>query len=329
MGTPALASPATGTVLLNLVDGTRQPLPANVQWSVKLMDGQTPSVRKTYDFSGSGSVELVKGLPFFDNLFDNYTVVVSANGYADAGWMPVTISPKRVAIVNLFLVPKDGHCNFAAAFWTRLQSVRPQLFQILSNGAKDKNDAQTRYEKIMEDNEGLALAALLNITAAMSQITLPSGKTPLDYYWELIWDSKDFALAPDRFFGYADKALIDDVVQAAATGGFAEEKDPGIFHPGATLSYKQTQFDVTNVQLTFHQGNQKSVQLPNGSSVDCVVVEPDIDFYKDPLAHFFLEVIPNKVTSGLTDPREVQMLRWMAGKQAGLPDFDPLYTIEA
>ena len=51
---------------------------------------------------------------------------------------------------------------------------------------------------------------------------------------------------------------------------------PGVFHPGATLSYKQTLFDVTNVQPTFHQGNAKTLQGPDGSPVDCIVIEPDI-----------------------------------------------------
>ena len=101
---------------------------------------------------------------------------------------------------------------------------------------------------------------------------------------------------------------------------------PGVFHPGATLSYKQTLFDVTNVQLTFHQGNAKTLQGPDGSPVDCIVIEPDIDYFKDLLAHFFLEVVPNKFTGGLTDPRAVYILRWMAGKQAG-SDFNPLYTM--
>jgi hypothetical protein len=114
-------------------------------------------------------------------------------------------------------------------------------------------------------------------------------------------------------------------VKAGQMGSFAEEKDPGIFHPGATLSYKQTQFDVTNVQLTFHQGSARTLQGPDGP-VDCIVIEPDIDYYKDLLAHFFMEVLPNKFTRGLTDPRAVYVLRWMAGKQAG-SEFNPLYTM--
>jgi hypothetical protein len=58
-----------------------------------------------------------------------------------------------------------------------------------------------------------------------------------------------------------------------------------------------------------------------------VKVEPDIDYYKDLGAHALLEVVPNKLSGGLTDPRQVYVLRWIAGRRAGVPEFDPLYTI--
>src|SRR6185437_15429026 len=156
-------------------------------------------------------------------------------------------------------------------------SIRPRFAQILSAGI---NNAPDRYGNLMEQNQGLVLACMLNLLTAMSQIVLPSDKSPLDYYWQPIWDDAPFLPAQDRFFAYVDKALVEDVVKAGKIGSFAEEKDPGVFHPGATLSYKQTQFDVTNVQLTFHQGNAKTIQTSDGP-VDCIVVEPDIDFYKD------------------------------------------------
>jgi hypothetical protein len=56
-------------------------------------------------------------------------------------------------------------------------------------------------------------------------------------------------------------------------------------------------------------------------------VEPDIDYYKDLAAHAILEVIYNQITNSLTDPTQVYMLRWIAGKQAGLPEFDPPYRL--
>jgi hypothetical protein len=57
-------------------------------------------------------------------------------------------------------------------------------------------------------------------------------------------------------------------------------------------------------------------------------VEPDIDYFKDPGAHLLLEVIPNALTGRVTNPRIVYVLRWMAGQRSGIPNFDPLYTIE-
>lgn len=61
--------------------------------------------------------------------------------------------------------------------------------------------------------------------------------------------------------------------------------------------------------------------------MNCVMVEPDIDYFKDSGAHLLLEVAVNTL-GGLTDPRDVCVLRWIAGRRAGIPEFDPLYTIE-
>jgi hypothetical protein len=65
-----------------------------------------------------------------------------------------------------------------------------------------------------------------------------------------------------------------------------------------------------------------------------VKIEPDIDYYKDVAAHGLLEVIPNWIDKklgklGLIDPKVVYALRWMATRREGLPDFDPLYTVES
>jgi len=60
-----------------------------------------------------------------------------------------------------------------------------------------------------------------------------------------------------------------------------------------------------------------------------VKIEPDIDYYKDVAAHGLLKVIPNWINKGLTDPRLVYAMRCMTAKHEGLPDFDPLYTVEA
>jgi hypothetical protein len=59
--------------------------------------------------------------------------------------------------------------------------------------------------------------------------------------------------------------------------------------------------------------------------VSCVVVEPDVDYFKDLTSHFLLEVIPGFFS--LTDPHGVYVLRWIAGRSAHVPDFNPPYTI--
>ena len=40
------------------------------------------------------------------------------------------------------------------------------------------------------------------------------------------------------------------------------------------------------------------------------------------------EVAANSLTHSLTDPRQVYVLRWMAGRQAGIAEFDPPYSLQ-
>ena len=61
--------------------------------------------------------------------------------------------------------------------------------------------------------------------------------------------------------------------------------------------------------------------------VNCIKVEPDIDYFKDAGAHTLLEVLPNSIGGGLSNPRQVYVLRWIAGRHAGVPEFDPPYVI--
>jgi hypothetical protein len=156
----------------------------------------------------------------------------------------------------------------------------------------------------------------------MQQIQLPQG-TPLDYVKQVIWDSDgNFAMGQDRFFAWADPMLIDQIEQAKLQTPRKFENAPFGLHKGATRSYKQVEFGEANVQLTFHENNRQEVE-----GVNCVMVEPDIDYFKDAGAHLLLEVAVNAFGS-LTDPRAVYVLRWIAGRRAGISEFDPIYTIQ-
>ena len=129
-----------------------------------------------------------------------------------------------------------------------------------------------------------------------------------------------------HFFG--ETGLYKQWRWCSSTFERTEPGTPGRVQP-ATRSWKQTRFDVSNVQLTFHETNTRTIKKPDGTSVDCVIVEPDIDYYKDILSHGLLEVLPNLLTDGKTDPRQDYLLRWMATKLEGVqPDFDPPCAVE-
>ncbi len=253
------------------------------------------------------------GLPFYNNLFDNYTVVVSSDGYKQAGYQPVKLSNTYTTTLDIMLIPNDPGFSFVNARWDTAKVDYP----FVASGV-DNATGEQRYDDLLEREE--PLACLLNLCEAMSQIALPQG-TPLDYIKQIRWDAP-YAPAQDRFFAWCDVGLIDQVKVSAAAGKFAVENAPGLFHPGATSSWKQIQFGEANVQLTFHENDKLTV---NG--VDCVMLEPDIDYYRDLAAHTILEVIPNGLTHTLSDPAEVYVLRWIAGRTAGIPDFSPIYAI--
>jgi hypothetical protein len=320
--TPERAKQA-GSIRLNIVDGTRQAIPDEVNMLVRVLDGRKqPVVSK---FVNGPTIPII-GLPFHDSPDDWYTLVIHADGYQDAGLYPLRLQPGRLIDAYAMLLPNDAAFHFPP-----LASIQsdPLLYQLVANGAP--GDVGDRYHNTFE-NQGLELGALLTIGSAIRDIPLDDKTSPLRYYWEVIWD----LLMPDRFWAWVDARLADRIKTLGDLHSMAPENDSAVWHPGipgriqpATRSWKQTRFDVTNVQLTFHESDKRTIRKPDGTTVDCVVVEPDIDYYKDLLAHGLLEVVPNIITKGKTDPRQDYSLRWMATKLEGIqPDFIPPCTIE-
>ncbi len=302
---------------LRIFDGTRQLFPLPAQFLVTITDGnQQQFIRQYYATNDL----LFEDLPFYNNFGDNYSVLVFCDGYKQAGFVPVKLSNTYLVTLDIMLISNMPNFNFAHGLWPAARAAYP----FLAAGADDST-GQQRYDDLLEQ-QPKSLACALNLCEAMSQINLAQG-TPLSYLKQLIWPGDTIPAgaeppAQDRFFAWSDVGLIDQVKQAAAKGQFAVEVDPGLLHPGATASWKQIQFGEANVQLTFHQNSTATID-----GVNCVMVEPDIDYYKDPAAHALLEVVLNALTHTLTDPAEVYVLRWIAGQTAGIPEFSPLYTI--
>ena len=309
------SAPVTASLLVNVVDGTRGPVKTS-ELLIRVLDGRQNPVRTgTY---GTSTV-LFRDLPVKDNLDDRFTVIASAPGYRQAGFTPVVVRAGVVQTVNLMLLPADPRLSFRNARWENLAAWNPQVATLVAAGAATPEAARDRYSQLLETRPA-ALASLLNLAEAMSAIALPVG-SPLSYIKEILWDD---SLAQDRFFAWADTVLIDQVKEAAAQGLFAPEVGSGFFHPGATLSFKQAQFGEANVQITFHEQSTREI-----GGVRCVKIEPDIDYFQDLGAHALLEVLPNTLSGGRTDPLAVYALRWVAGRQAGIPEFNPPYLIES
>ncbi len=303
------APPDQATMVVTVYDGTRQPIQQG-DFLVRIFDGFQ---NQLFDNDRPAPTTVFK-LPFNNNLQDNCRVLVSGDGFVGAGFFPVNLSLKAVAMVDLMLLQHGADFKFQT--WAGVKAADPVIAAFISIGSSDV-EAQQHYDDVRQ-NKPKALASLLNLVTAMKAIQLPS-KTPLDYFKTILWDE---SLAQDRFFGYADRLLVDQVRRAAADGEFTPEANPGLFHPDATSSYKQIQFGEANVQLTFHEKDTKTI-----AGVECIKVEPDIDYFQDLGAHTLLEVIPNAMTHGLTDPKQVYVLRWIAGRHAGVPEFAPPYTI--
>ena len=304
------ATSQNSSLTVNIFDGTRQPFSASKPILYTIFNGNQKQLFR--DEKNSAIVTF--DLPFYNNFGDNYSVIAFADDYYQAGYAPIPLTPAHPTNLDLMLLPKNNSFNFANARWDTIKSALP----FLANGVSD-NEGSNRYADLME-NKPKSLAALLNITTAMNQIFLSGSDTPLSYIKQIVWDD---TLAQDRFFAYADKQLIDEVRAAAHLGLFAPEPGAAIFHP-ATTSWKQVLFGQGDVQLTFHEHDTRTID-----GTDCILLEPDIDLFKDLGAHFLLEVIPNKATGGLTNPEAVYVLRWIAGQQHGVPEFAPPFTIVA
>src|ERR1017187_2283435 len=129
----------TGSLMVSVFDGTRQPIGGGIQILLRVMDGNRKQILN--QFYTVPNIE-VEGLPIYNNLADNYTVLVSADGYKDAGFTPVKMLAGTLQSIDLMLLPSHGKFSFDNASWPALQQTRPNFAALLAHGAKDDNDAQ-------------------------------------------------------------------------------------------------------------------------------------------------------------------------------------------
>ena len=299
----------TGKIILQVVNGARQPFTGNVD--IRLFDGDKNGGSQ---ITRKGPTIIIENVPCFDNTRDDYTVLASADGMVQSGYFPVRVAPNTLRPVFLMLFPKDGGFNFNQAHWDDIGNTLPDTQKLLGADTANAAAARDRYESLLE-TRGTSAAGMWNILTAMGQLPLSTG-TALSYFRQVRWDD---SLGQDRFFGYADKKILEQMQIAVAQKQFKPEVGSAMFHPGATSSFKQVLFGEANVQLTFHENDP----APDG----CVSIEPDMDYFQDLAGHALIEVLHNNLTGKKSDPKTIYALRWIAGMQAGVPEFNPPYTI--
>ncbi len=214
----------TGSILVTIYDGTRQPLKTSTKVLIRVFDGKQKEI--VSGFYQGPAVQFI-GLPIHDNLDDTFRVVASIGGYNTEGVAAVHIARGTVATAQIMLLPKHGQLEFES--WPALRQNYPWLADLYAHGTASEDEAQKRYEQLMAEDPG-ALAALLNITTAGHQIALDKGDF-LSYFKEI--DSEDqrpewrphkmvgfkppddtqHTMRHDRFWAYADRRLVDQVKQ--------------------------------------------------------------------------------------------------------------------
>jgi hypothetical protein len=128
------------TLQLRTFDGTRQLFSSPAQFLITITDGNKTQLIRNYYPDNDITFEL----PFYENFGDNYTVVVWADGYKQAGFSPVILSDQNPHVLDIMLIPNDPGFNFAQATWETVNARYPFL-------GSDVDDAttSTRYGNLL------------------------------------------------------------------------------------------------------------------------------------------------------------------------------------
>src|SRR2546425_12024697 len=160
--TARAAAPADeATMVVTLYDGTRQPIQGQ-DFLIRIFDGFQ---NQLFDKERTAPATVIR-LPYRDNLQDNYTVLASGDGYVDAGFTPVKLSLKAVAMVDLMLL--EDKANFKFVTWDGLKKSAPVISDFFSTGTSEP-EARPNYDRLRQSKPA-ALASLLNLATAMKAI---------------------------------------------------------------------------------------------------------------------------------------------------------------
>ena len=139
---------------------------------------------------------------------------------------------------------------------------------------------------LYDNLSGVQAFALLNILARL-HATRASGRPLLEGR-----NIKVEQVFPDRIYFEADRSLITDIELEDEF-----EKASASLHRYNEVRFKQTKFTKGNLQVSY-------ASRPNNR----VVVDADLDLYRDVVPHLFGEVLVNHLTGSTTDQFKVRAI---------------------
>src|SRR5881628_1158793 len=134
----AIATEAT--MVVTLYDGTREAIQGK-DFLIRIFDGFQ---NQLFDKERTAPTTVFR-LPYRDNLQDNCTVLASGDRYVDAGFTPVKLSLKAVAMVDLMLL--EDKADFKFQTWAALKAHDPAISNFVSVGSSDA-DAEGQYDDL-------------------------------------------------------------------------------------------------------------------------------------------------------------------------------------
>lgn len=296
-----------GELLVELYGGQRHVLASAEGVSFALYDGLQRLVKE-----GSPEGATISLPQLATNVIENrYTLIVKCQDGSGLSVTPVHVAPASLTKVHAMILRQDEGYDLSGVEKELSPHLRPHMARVLAGDRRQKD----RFMQIARQQPEAA-AGLLNLATALDEFEW-KGASLLSYFQAAELQN----VRRDRFFAYVDRGLIG-VMQDLSDNGQAQHIPMSwTFHPGATTSYKETRLSEANLQVTFYESRRATV---NGR--ECVHAEVDIDYYRDPMAHLFCEVMPHWFNHGTADPRLVYQIRWTECANKGL-SFNPPYAI--
>jgi len=283
---------------VHLYDGARRPFSAPGERLITIRNGRAKTLRSGFF---PGAAVRFSEIPFDDGPDNSFQIIVSAKDHQQAGAFQ-RVSNGQHHDLHLMLVPKRPVIDFFHPTLDRLQAADPTLA-----GKLQADNLPQAYEELLARESGLPLLCLCNGIEALRSLQSELNTDLLQHIQQIEVAPRPAGPATrrgiyrDRFF-----ARVTPALRPTLTSGSAQSLlKPVTFDRDDNL--KEVRYNEANLELTFHPGD---------------ILEVDLDYYRDLGAHFFLEVVPNKLGSALgrpdaaTDPRTAYALRWMAYKNA-------------